>query len=159
MTLITLPAPPTRPELHLVADLLRPLPAHQLPLPDVQETVVSCIPTDLDHDTERSVRVLTRAVVEALVGRRPLTQVAPALTPRVSRLVGHVARSGVGRGLGLAGLRVQCPAEHVIEVMARLASAERSAAIALRLEHRRHRWFVVSLEAALAPEGRVPARS
>jgi len=47
----------------------------------------------------------------------------------------------------------------VVEATGRLASPRRCAAFALRLERRPRRWAVTVLEAALAPDGRVAARS
>ena len=153
------PAPLSRPALVALTAAVEPPTVLQLPLPDDDGAVRSCPVDALAPEAERLARTVVRAVAEALAGRRPLAQLRPLLTPRVALLLEHLVRGGAAGGMRLAGLRIQGPRAGVVEASARLASATRSAALAVRLERRAARWQLTVLEAGLAPDGRLPARS
>lgn len=155
----TLPAPPSRPPLLRLVPPLADDPLAQLPLPlDETETTVGPA-SGVAPDAERAAGALLRALAEVLAGRRPPAQVRPALVPRVAHLIDHLVRSGAADGMRLAGVRLQSPRVGVVEACARLASPERSVAFTMRVEKRPRRWAVTILEAALAPDSRMPARS
>lgn len=153
------PAPLTRPTLVTLTLTLPTAPCPQLPLGEADATVWASTALGLDPEAERVARTVTRTVSEALAGQRPVAQLRPLLSPRVWMLMEHLVRGGAAHGMRLAGLRLQSPRAGVVEVSARLASTNRCAALALRLERRTVRWAVTTLEAGLAPDGRMPARS
>lgn len=138
-----------------MTDVVGPQPA----LPDGDVADLSGPVHDVGPDAERVARTVTRAVAETLAGHRPLAQLRPLLTPRVAVLLEHLVRSGAAGGMRLAGLRLQSPRDGVVEASARLASTTRCVALAVRIERRTVRWVVTTLEAGLAPDGRMPARS
>lgn len=88
------------------------------------------------------VTVLTRAIVEVLVGMRPpATLASRTLASVVSRLVPVVGL----HGMRTASVHYQVR-EDIVEASVRLADERRSAALALRLELRGRRWWLTALE-------------
>jgi len=99
---------------------------------------------------------LVQAVSEVLVGDRPISQlvrftdeaVFTDLNRRV-RLLG-LTTTATSRGAkdrcAVRSIRVCAPARHVAEVAAHVRHGDRSRAIALRMELRRHRWVCTALE-------------
>jgi len=99
---------------------------------------------------------LVQAVSEVLVGDRPISQlvrftddaVFTDLNRRV-RLLG-LTTTATSRGAkersAVRSVRVCTPARHVAEVAAHVRHGDRSRAIALRMEIRRHRWVCTALE-------------
>lgn len=157
--LVASPAPRTRPTLQVWEPApLPPTPAQQ-PLPGAELGAVSVPQAGLSEEAERAAHAVARALAEALAGQRPLAQLRPFLAPRVWMLLEHLVRGGAAGGMRLIRVRPQSPRDGVVEASARLASAERSCALAFRLERRARRWAVTVLEAGLAPDGRWPARS
>ncbi len=154
-----LPAPATRPPLLRLVPPPPEEPPFQEPLPIDGDPLLTCPTVGVDPEAERAVIAITRALAEVFAGRRPIAQVRPALVPRVAHLIDHLVRSGSAHGMRLAGLRLQSPRDGIVEASARLASPAASAAFALRVERRPKRWAVTTLEAGLAPDGRMPARS
>lgn len=153
------PAPATRPPLLRLAPPLIEGHGHQEPLPVEDADVLTCPAIGVDPDAERAALSVTRALAEVIAGRRPVTQVRPALVPRVAQLVDHLMRGGAAQGMRLAGVRLQSPRVGIVEATARLASPTRSVALAVRIEKRPRRWVVTVLEAGLAADGRRPAHS
>lgn len=125
-----LPIEPPPPPALLV--LSQPVVRQDPRLPDVRETAIA----------------LTQAVLEAISGRRPATQLVRWLDSSVLRLVAERAATARPRQppLRLRSLRLQLPTPRAAEVAAHLAHGERSAAAALRLEARHNRWLCVSLQ-------------
>lgn len=153
------PAPATRPPLlRLVPPLPEPASAQE-PLPAEEDDLLVCPAVGVEPEAERTAVAIARALAEVVGGRRTLAQVRPVLVPRVAHLLDHLVRSGAAEGMRLAGLRLQSPRDGVVEASGRLASPRRCAAFALRVERRPKRWAVTVLEAGLAPDGRMPARS
>lgn len=153
------PAPASRPPLLSLVPPPAEGPAGQEPLPSADAEQFACPSDGVDPEAGQAASAIARVLAEVIAGRRPVSQVRPALVPRVAHLLDHLVRSGAGDGMRLAGLRLQSPREGVVEATARLASPRRSSAFALRIERRPRRWAVTVLEAALDREGRVPARS
>ena len=140
------------------ADLPEPVPARRL-----LELVPAHIETLLDHriddlfDVVRTPRaelpapgpraaVLVGAIMEALGGRRPLTQLVRWLTTDVyDELEVNVTR-GSSWTSRLCRLMVSEPADGVAEVTAIVQRGQRATALALRLEGRDGRWVVTALE-------------
>lgn len=152
-------APSTRPPLlRLVPPPPEDAPTQE-PLPGEHDAAPTTTTEGVAADAERAAVTIARALAEVLAGNRNPAQVRPALVPRVAHLLDHLVRSGAAEGMRLAGLRLQSPRDGVVEATGRLASPRRCAAFALRLERRPRRWAVTVLEAALAPDGRVAARS
>lgn len=92
---------------------------------------------------------LIHAIMEIRTGRRPLHQLTRWTSHDVFvALAEGVAASTKGRSAAstVAGLRVTRPASGVAEVSAVLVAAERSRAIALRLEGWDGRWLCTSLD-------------
>jgi hypothetical protein len=95
---------------------------------------------------------LVVAVVQALLGQRPVAQLNRWLSDEVRsavvrRLRQHRAtppRRVVGVGLG--SVRVQHPHPEVAEVAARVAVGTSTTAVALRLEALGDRWLCTALE-------------
>lgn len=154
-----LPAPPTRPPLLRLVPPLEPRAAAQAPLPLLEPDAPLAHAPEVPLEVQHAVRGIARALCEALAGRRPIAQVRPVLTPRVSLLADHLLQARVAVGQRLAGVRVQVLSDGVAEASLRLSGAERSAAMAVRIERRGSRWIVSALEAALGPDVRRPARA
>lgn len=154
-----LPAPATRPPLLRLVPPLADDPPWQEPLPVEDAALLSCPAIGVEPDAERAAVALARALAEVFAGQRPVAQVRPALVPKVAHLIDHLVRSGAAHGMRLAGLRLQSPRDGIVEASARLASPTQCAAFAVRVEKRPRRWAVTVLEAGLAPDGRMPARS
>jgi len=98
------------------------------------------------------------AVGEAVLGRRPATQLAGWTTPEV--LAGLARRQRL-RGAGivtprtvLLSGRVQHPAPRVAEASAVLRAGARLLVLALRFEGGEDRWVCTALEAGFTPERR-----
>ena len=159
VSLPPMPAPTSRPPL----ERLVPPPCEDHPpqeaLPLADAVALPRAIGDLDPEAEQAAGVLVRALAEVLTGRRPAAQVRPALVPRVAHVMEHLVRSGAAEGMHLAGVRLQSPRDGVVEASARLASPRRAAAFAFRVERRPRRWAVTVIEAALDPQGRLPARA
>lgn len=153
------PAPASRPPLLRLVPPLDDDPGGQPPLPVDMEMEEDHPAAGVDPEAERAALAILRALAEVLTGRRPTAQVRPALVPRVAHLVDHLVRSGAAEGMRLAGARLQSPRAGVVEACGRLASPQRSTAFTLRVERRPKRWAVTVLEAALAPDSRLPARA
>lgn len=149
----------TRPPLLRLVTPLPVEPPGQDPLPVEEDDVLTCPAVGVAPEAERAALGLARALAEVLAGQRPVAQVRPALVPRVAHLIDHLARSGAAHGMRLVGVRLQSPRDGVVEASGRLTSPHRCGAFAVRVEKRPRRWAVTVLEAALAPDGRMPARS
>lgn len=92
---------------------------------------------------------LIHAIMEIRTGRRPLHQLTRWTSHDVFvALADGIAASSKGRSPArtVAGLRVTRPASGVAEVSAVLVAADRSRAIALRLEGWDGRWLCTSLD-------------
>lgn len=94
---------------------------------------------------------VTIALVEALAGKRSLTQLERWLEPELMSLLEHLCRSRIGWGLRLRSIRLQSPTPGVIEVTAHLRHHGASRAAALRLARREGSWVGTKLEIALRP--------
>jgi hypothetical protein len=103
-------------------------------------------------DAQEWSTTLALAVIQALVGRRPVTQLNRWVVDEVLVAIGMYQR----RSLALHGriaiptavrsVRVQHPDPEVAEVAAHVAMGRRSAAMALRLEALGDRWLCTALE-------------
>ncbi|MFV0405787.1 MAG: Rv3235 family protein [Propioniciclava sp.] len=97
---------------------------------------------------KRQVTTLVVALIEAISGRRPLSQVIGLIHPALRRRMALLVRRHSGESLRLGSLRAQSPWPGTIEATARLASPYRSHALALHLEMRAGQWVVTALESA-----------
>jgi hypothetical protein len=92
---------------------------------------------------------LVVAVLEALAGRRPVRQLVPwtddAVYAQLSRTVRSQALTGSRPGV-LRSLRISEPADGVIELCAVVVDADRSRAVAARLEGADGRWQCTALQ-------------
>lgn len=158
---ILVPAPLSRPALvGVLGDAPDPgePPALQPVLPVMTEDGRETVDEGVPPQAARAAQALGRALAEVLSGSRPVSQIRPALLPRVAHLLDHLIRSGAGFGSRLASMRLQCPHPDAVEVCLVLAGP-RGGAVALRVEHYIRRWAVTTVEAALGPDARRPART
>ncbi|MGF7238124.1 MAG: Rv3235 family protein [Frankia sp.] len=93
--------------------------------------------------------VVVRAIVEALSGIRPATQLARWTTPRLQadleRRIPRETRHGRDRWV-IRSIRVSQPRPGVAEVSAVIIRSTRAAAVALRMESADGRWRVTTLQ-------------
>lgn len=157
-TLALVPAPPTRPPL-IVLNPPEAAAAVQAPLPLHEPDAVVAATPEVGQREEATVHAITRALCEALAGRRPLSQVRPLLAPRVALLVDHLHRARVAVGRRVGTVLVQSPAAGVLEASVLLPGPGPLGVAALRLELRDRRWSITALETALGPDVRRPARA
>ncbi len=108
----------------------------------------------LPDPTELAAR-LAQGIVEALIGERPISQLAPWTTRHVQAdLVQHMAYLRRLAGptymtrsrVAICRVRVTRPAERVAEVCVVVRNAARRHALALRLEYRDRHWVCTELE-------------
>lgn len=98
-------------------------------------------------------RQLIAALIEAIAGHRPPTQLRAWVAGGVYELAGELARSGAGAGLTIRSLRLQAPGPKVIEASVHLHQAGRSRAAAIQLTYTDHHWQVTTLELGLSRSG------
>lgn len=158
LPLWTAPAPATRPSLLRFGTPDHPPSALQPVLPGGTDQVAVTATGDVSSDAARAAHAIARALAEVLACSRPVAQIRPALVPRVAHLLDHLIRSGVASGARLARVRLQSPHPDAVEA-ALLLTGERGGAVALRIDRYAHRWAVTSVEAALGPDARRPART
>ena len=99
---------------------------------------------------------MVQAVSEVLVGDRPISQLVRFADEavfadlnrrvRVLGLTTTATSRGARERSAVRSVRVCTPARHVAEVAAHVRHGDRSRAIALRMEIRRHRWVCTALE-------------
>jgi hypothetical protein len=99
---------------------------------------------------------LVQAVSEVLAGDRPISQLVRFADEavyadlnrrvRVLGLTTTATSRGARERSAVRSVRVCTPARHVAEVAAHVRHGDRSRAIALRMEIRRHRWVCTALE-------------
>ncbi|WP_329484729.1 Rv3235 family protein [Kribbella sp. NBC_01484] len=99
---------------------------------------------------------LVQAVSEVLAGDRPISQLVRFADEavfadlnrrvRVLGLTTTATSRGARERSAVRSVRVCTPARHVAEVAAHVRHGDRSRAIALRMEIRRHRWICTALE-------------
>ncbi|ROS31176.1 Rv3235 family protein [Cellulomonas sp. PhB150] len=105
-------------------------------------------------DPAHVARAIAHAVVEVLLGRRPVTQLARWMTPGVyETLQGRAALTArvlgprnSGRGAAVRRVRVCAVEPHVCEAGVVVDDGVRVRAVALRLETHRGTWRTTSLE-------------
>lgn len=131
----------------------------QIPLPFPRPAKVIALPVQRGGGDDPVLRShaarLTQAIVEVLAGRRPPRQLEPWLTaPVLAQLQSRLrigSRRPVGRSARLASLHVSEIDTGVAEITGRIVIADRSRALALRLErltdhHGRTGWRCTALE-------------
>ena len=135
LALATVPPTTTRPELEVV------------PEPRVEFGPERTPPGALPPPGPRAL-VLVRAVVEALAGDRPLTQLAPWTTQQViDQLSPRVRPSSARPWAGTVRRVAVCePAPGVAEVAAVVQRGPRAGALALRLEGLDGRWQLTAIQ-------------
>ncbi|MHA6511939.1 Rv3235 family protein [Tessaracoccus sp. Z1128] len=77
---------------------------------------------------------LIRAVLEAVMGRRPLHQLRPHLAPAAFENLVHYVDSGRFRRVRVGRVRSQMPTERSVEATVRVCSGGRSVSCILRLD-------------------------
>jgi hypothetical protein len=93
--------------------------------------------------------IVVRAIVEALSGARPASQLVGWTTPQLQAdLERIVARPAVRRRSSVRSVRVTEPRPGVAEVCAVIDRGGRMAALALRMESTDGRWRVTTLQMA-----------
>jgi hypothetical protein len=91
--------------------------------------------------------VVVRAIVEALSGIRPATQLACWTTPRLQAdLERRIPRETRRGRWAIRSIRVSEPRPGVAEVSAVIIRSTRAAAVALRMESADGRWRVTTLQ-------------
>ena len=135
-----------------LAERVRVLRAHdRAPVLDAADEDRGPVPT---HDPALVARTVSHAVVEVLLGRRPVAQLARWVTPGVfETLRGRAALTarvlgpqGSGRATTVRRVRV-CEIEpHLVEAGVVVDDGIRVRAVALRLETHRGMWRTTSLE-------------
>lgn len=131
----------------------------QIPLPFPRSAKVIALPVQRSGGDDPVLRShaarLTQAIVEVLAGRRPPRQLEPWLTaPVLAHLQSRLrigSRRPVGRSARLASLHVSEIDVGIAEITGRIVIADRSRALALRLErltdhHGRTGWRCTALE-------------
>jgi hypothetical protein len=109
------------------------------------------IVSPMDPRDRQAIVSLTQALVEALQGRRPPSQLERWAHPDVVATIGHLQRAGRDVELVFRSARLQLVSPTVAEVVAHLVAAGNSRAVALRLVRFRTpgRWFCTRFESAL----------
>ncbi len=126
-----------------------------VPGPGAAPLVAVPDPSHPDRAMRARAARFSMAVVEAVAGDRPVSQLIRWVTPEVYELVAARA-AAVGRRTDaeararterprLLSVHVACPAERVAEVCSHLRHGGRSRALALRLEARGDRWVCTAL--------------
>lgn len=160
MTIVASPAPRTLPPAHGLLGVAAPVLAREQPgLPLGDDPHQPLAGSGVPSRAARAAQVITVAVVEALVGRRPASQLDAVADGPVHAMLTQLARSGLAVNLRLRSLRVQAPCDHGLEVAFHLGDATRSRAGALRLEQGRRGWRCVELQIALTPSAVTSAGS
>ena len=110
-------------------------------------------PTTRDElpDPERWALRFLPALLEALVGRRPTTQLQEWTTPLVMAFVVRTAAAGrwphrSTTSAALRSMRITEPANGIAEISAVVQHGERYSALAARLEGLDHRWRCTALQ-------------
>lgn len=120
-----------------------------LPLPEVPGLVAP--DPEIPPRVARTIQAIAVGLVEALAGRRPLSQLHTVLADPLVLQAEHLVRTRAAAGLRPASVRMQLPHDHAAEVAIRLSDGRRSCAAALRLERVQGHWRCVRLE--LGPAG------
>lgn len=147
-TITWLPDP--RPPARLLIEPVDPIPAAQPPLPlesydEPSYTIEPGMPAGVEHDVIGMVQV----VIEALQGRRPVSQLARWVAPDVIATIGHLHRAGPSGAVRFRSARLQQSRAGTIEAAVHLLVSGRSRAAALRLVRHDDRWLCTRFEAAL----------
>ncbi|WP_051208817.1 Rv3235 family protein [Propionicicella superfundia] len=105
----------------------------------------------IDPVDRQAILSLTQAVIEALQGRRPTSQLERWAHPDIAATIGHLQRAGRESVLVFRSVRLQPVSSTVVEVAAHLVAGGRSRAVALRLARGRvpGRWLCTRFETAL----------
>lgn len=110
-----------------------PLPLRNIPALDPPRTAAA------PAETRQQAARFAQALVEVLSGGRPLRQVATWMAPDVYDQLQRRLTAGSGRGSAtrarLASVHTALVEPGVLEVAARMVHAQRSRALAVRLEH------------------------
>lgn len=120
-------------------------------------------PPDALPDPRRFACSLAQAVAEALVGRRPVSQLIRWVEEGALAALGWQVRTARGplRATSppvVRSLRIQVPAPRAVEVAARLGGDGVPPVMALRLETRGQRWICTALELGPTPDRPAPDR-
>ncbi|WP_022868121.1 Rv3235 family protein [Schaalia vaccimaxillae] len=95
---------------------------------------------------------MSRAVVEVIVGVRPVTQLQRWLVPPLYAALVHLhqprAQSASQRPCRPVSWRSCSPRDGVVEVATVVAAPDRTRIVAVRLENHRGRWITTALEFA-----------
>lgn len=139
------PVTPGPPALRLV-----PLPEPPVPGEDEDSFDAVRTPRGALEDPVPRAAMLTRALLEAIAGVRPMAQLAPWVSAEVLAIVQSMVASRAARPTptSLRRVLVSEPAPGVAEVTALVQRGARVEAIALRLEGLDGRWLVTALQRA-----------
>lgn len=109
------------------------------------------IVSPMDPRDRQAIVSLTQALVEALQGRRPASQLERWAHPDVVATIGHLQRAGRDCDLAFRSARLQLVSPTVAEVVAHVVAEGHSRAVALRLVRCRTpgRWLCTRFETAL----------
>lgn len=88
---------------------------------------------------------LIQAIIESLMGRRPLHQIRPYLSGRAFEHLSSKVDTGQYRRLQVGRIRTQMPYGGAVEACAQLWLAGRSLSCVLRLDARRRAWVCTEL--------------
>ena len=94
---------------------------------------------------------MSRAVIEAALGSRPITQLQRWMVPPLYAALEHLQRPqspATGRTCRPVSWRSYSPKQGVVEVATVIAAPDRTCIVALRLESVRGRWMTTALEFA-----------
>lgn len=105
----------------------------------------------IDPLERQAILALTQALMEAVQGRRRLTQLDRWAHPDVIATIGHLHRAGAGRQMSFRSARVQLVTAGIAEISVRLVVDGHSRAVGLRLVRGAApgRWLCTRFETAL----------
>lgn len=146
----TRPATATRPPARRLLEPVR-VRTEQPTLPWDTPAVVA-EPETLPPRLRRLATTVVAAMVEALAGSRPPSQLEGWVESGPLALLEHLRGSGVAVGARLRSLRIQQPSPDAVEVAAHLRIAGDSRAAAFRFSLVEDRWLVTRVELALRPD-------
>lgn len=148
VTVTWLPDP--RPPARLLIEPPETIPTTQPPLPlERDDDPEYLVERDIPPGDGQAVIGLIQVVIEALQGRRPLTQLARWVAPDVVDTIGHLSRARPLTPVLFHSARLQQTRTGTIEAAIHLRIAGRSRAAAMRLVSYEGRWLCTRFETAL----------
>lgn len=102
---------------------------------------------------------VSTGILEALQGRRPMSQLEVVFEDEAREAFAQLRESAPGGEFTIHSSRAQMPSPRAVEVSLHLGCGRNSRAVAFRLEPVSGRWRCSRLEVALSPTGAICAAS